>query len=123
MSTTSPNKSTFTCSFCNKNDEQVKKLIAGPGVYICDECIGLCNAILDEEVTGGTPNGSPAPSLDDAPVETLVMIFGAMGRTARSMEDRLAEWARKLTARGVPMSTLASELGITETDAAQRFDV
>ena len=35
------------CSFCGKSQRQVKKLIAGPGVYICDECIDLCNEIID----------------------------------------------------------------------------
>src|SRR5574340_1706466 len=39
------------CSFCGKSQKQVKKLIAGPGVYICDECIDLCNEIIDEELT------------------------------------------------------------------------
>ena len=38
------------CSFCGKSQEQVRKLIAGPGVYICDECIDLCNEILDDEL-------------------------------------------------------------------------
>ena len=38
------------CSFCSKSQDQVRKLIAGPGVYICDECIDLCNEILDEEL-------------------------------------------------------------------------
>ena len=39
------------CSFCAKSQKQVKKLIAGPGVFICDECIDLCNEIIDEEFT------------------------------------------------------------------------
>jgi len=39
------------CSFCGKSQRQVKKLIAGPGVYICDECIDLCNEIIDEELS------------------------------------------------------------------------
>jgi len=39
------------CSFCGKSQKQVKKLIAGPGVYICDECIELCNEIIEEELT------------------------------------------------------------------------
>ncbi len=38
------------CSFCGKAQNQVIKLIAGPGVYICDQCIDLCNAIIEEEV-------------------------------------------------------------------------
>ncbi len=39
------------CSFCGKTQKQVKKLIAGPGVYICDECIDLCNEIIEEELS------------------------------------------------------------------------
>jgi ATP-dependent Clp protease ATP-binding subunit ClpX len=45
----SHNESRLKCSFCGKTQEQVKKLIAGPDVYICDECVELCNEILDEE--------------------------------------------------------------------------
>jgi ATP-dependent Clp protease ATP-binding subunit ClpX len=41
------------CSFCGKSQKQVKKLIAGPGVYICDECIDLCNEIIEEELADG----------------------------------------------------------------------
>ena len=50
-----PNKydSHLKCSFCGKSQEQVRKLIAGPGVYICDECVELCNEILDEELIDG----------------------------------------------------------------------
>ena len=42
------------CSFCGKSQKQVKKLIAGPGVYICDECIDLCNEIIEEELAQNT---------------------------------------------------------------------
>src|SRR3982750_1550212 len=42
------------CSFCGKSQKQVKKLIAGPGVYICDECIDLCNEIIEEELSQST---------------------------------------------------------------------
>jgi len=47
------------CSFCGKSQKQVKKLIAGPGVYICDECIDLCNEIIEEELSE-TPGGELA---------------------------------------------------------------
>ena len=56
----------LSCSFCGKSQKEVKKLIAGPTVYICDECIGLCNDIINEEVekeephAGGTPTPKPA---------------------------------------------------------------
>ncbi|MGI8578094.1 MAG: ATP-dependent Clp protease ATP-binding subunit ClpX [Nocardioidaceae bacterium] len=50
------------CSFCGKSQKQVKKLIAGPGVYICDECIDLCNEIIEEELSESTELG-----LDELP--------------------------------------------------------
>jgi hypothetical protein len=50
------------CSFCGKSQKQVKKLIAGPGVYICDECIELCNEIIEEELSETTELG-----LDELP--------------------------------------------------------
>lgn len=47
--TTKDSNNALRCSFCGKGQKEVKKLIAGPGVYICDECIDLCNDIIDEE--------------------------------------------------------------------------
>ena len=50
MAKFSDDKNQLKCSFCGKTQEQVKKLVAGPGVYICDECIELCNEIIEEEL-------------------------------------------------------------------------
>lgn len=47
-------RGTLKCSFCGKSQDQVRKLIAGPGVYICDECIELCNEIIEEELSRTT---------------------------------------------------------------------
>ncbi len=57
------------CSFCGKSQEQVRKLIAGPGVYICDECVELCNEILDEELFDGSaaPPATPPARPQSAP--------------------------------------------------------
>jgi ATP-dependent Clp protease ATP-binding subunit ClpX len=84
------------CSFCGKSQEQVRKLIAGPGVYICDECIDLCNEILDEELVdtqstaasasrGGSDHGrskaptkkvsKPAPTLAEVPKPQEIKAF------------------------------------------------
>ena len=54
---------TLCCSFCGKSQKEVKKLIAGPTVYICDECIGLCNDIIAEEVDreDSFSSGGPLP--------------------------------------------------------------
>lgn len=63
-------RETLICSFCGKTQRQVKKLIAGPGVYICDECIGLCNDIIAEELVSelgekeGLESGGQLPKPD-----------------------------------------------------------
>lgn len=53
------------CSFCGKTQQQVIKLIAGPGVYICDQCIDLCNQIVEEEI-GKRPPGVRNAEIDAA---------------------------------------------------------
>ncbi len=58
-SSTRGNRVQYHCSFCGKNQDQVKRLIAGPGaVYICDECVVLCQEIINEEGQGGSRKGS-----------------------------------------------------------------
>ena len=49
MANRSDDKKKVRCSFCNKSQEQVRKLIAGPNVYICDECIEICSEIIQDE--------------------------------------------------------------------------
>ena len=56
------------CSFCGKTQEQVRKLVAGPGVYICDECIELCNEVIEEELYG-EPRGQSKPKSVPKPQE------------------------------------------------------
>ncbi|MEE6272779.1 ATP-dependent Clp protease ATP-binding subunit ClpX [Georgenia wangjunii] len=57
MARTAEGTDLLKCSFCGKSQKQVKKLIAGPGVYICDECIELCNEIIDEELAEASELG------------------------------------------------------------------
>ena len=85
------------CSFCGKSQEQVRKLIAGPGVYICDECIDLCNEILDEELIdaqGGGRQGNeptrksgsnqPRKTTKPAPTRTSLAMPRPASRLARA---------------------------------------
>jgi ATP-dependent Clp protease ATP-binding subunit ClpX len=65
--TSDKNRHTLVCSFCNRSQEEVRKLIAGPAVYICDECIELCNDIIAEEVDPEVvpPTSSKVPKPKD----------------------------------------------------------
>ncbi|MGP9537747.1 ATP-dependent Clp protease ATP-binding subunit ClpX [Brachybacterium sp. AOP43-C2-M15] len=60
MARTSDGSDVFKCSFCGKSQKQVERLISGPGVYICEECIELCNEIIAEEIQAA----QPAPEKD-----------------------------------------------------------
>ncbi len=62
----------LSCSFCGKSQKEVKKLIAGPTVYICDECIGLCNDIIAEEVEKEAPAGGSQPIPKPAEIKTVL---------------------------------------------------
>jgi ATP-dependent Clp protease ATP-binding subunit ClpX len=79
-------KSTLYCSFCGKSQHEVRKLIAGPTVFICDECVELCNDIIREETKSAlvkTRDGVPTPAeickvLDD-------YVIGPDARQARAL--------------------------------------
>ena len=68
MAGTRGGKPQYHCSFCGKSQDDVRRLIAGPGsVYICDECVDLCREIIDEEDTGRrqsptSTSAAPSPS-------------------------------------------------------------
>src|SRR5713101_4642045 len=57
----------LVCSFCGKSQDEVRKLIAGPSVYICDECIDLCNDIIAEEPARPQESGHPSGVASIAP--------------------------------------------------------
>ncbi|GAB2539259.1 ATP-dependent Clp protease ATP-binding subunit ClpX [Brachybacterium huguangmaarense] len=70
MARTSDGAEVFTCSFCGKTQKQVERLISGPGVYICEECIELCNEIIAEEIEAAQPAAT-----EQAPLPTPREIF------------------------------------------------
>jgi ATP-dependent Clp protease ATP-binding subunit ClpX len=66
------NNGNLSCSFCGKSQKEVKKLIAGPTVYICDECIALCNDIIAEEVEKEEPAGGSEPLPKPAEIKAIL---------------------------------------------------
>src|SRR6266542_965967 len=78
------------CSFCGKSQRQVKKLIAGPGVYICDECIDLCNEIIDEELAA--PPSFELESLPK-PKEIHAVLNGYVGEDVENILLKLIQAA------------------------------
>ena len=122
----------LTCSFCGKSQKQVKKLIAGPGVYICDECLDLCNEILSEEGPVGWPWQrlvGPAPQAatrrDRSGVKraagTEVEVRRVMKRHSLTPSEERLVLLRNGFRGGYPwtLESVAEELGITIEEARE----
>src|SRR5262249_39044855 len=103
------------CSFCGKADASVDRLIAGPGVYICNECVGLCNQLLARESVAAFD------ALDDKDDEALLAGMARLDHSRRPVAEAVDAHARLLRSRGLPWSRLGQALGISRQSAYQRF--
>jgi hypothetical protein len=110
---------TLRCSFCSKPYTEVGKLVAGPGVYICNECVDLCNSIIDGAIDNGPPPRLPEwGRLDDEEMLTHIPNIAA---TAGRVEASLREWVLELRRRGVTWARIGAALGMTRQSAWERF--
>jgi hypothetical protein len=111
------------CSFCGKPDTQVQRLVAGPGVYICNECIELSAAIV-EDAAGTTPEESSRrrSQFYDRSTEDILAMLPALVRSADRVEAELAGWIRRLNERGAEWQTIAAAAGMNVGAARQRFE-
>ncbi len=103
------------CTFCRRSSDEVAKLLAGPGVYICDACVGCCNEILADQRQAAFDDGV---QLDDA---ALLARLGAAARSIAQAEDRLRAAVAELRVRGVSWARIGDALGITRQAAWDRF--
>ena len=120
---TSTDKPIASCSFCNKPNTAVKSLVAGPGVFICNECVELSAAIV-ADVAHPTPEESArlrAQFADRSAAEILDMLPG-VARSAARIEAELARWVNRLRERGTDWQQIADALGTSVNAARQRFE-
>jgi hypothetical protein len=127
------NHEALSCSFCNKSQVDVAKLVAGPGVFICNECVDLCNQIIMDELD--RKNGPPA--FADPPLDTqeppaikaweglsdealLVEMVRAQG-AHQNVDRAVAHHVAALRARGVSWARIGEALGMTRQSAWERF--
>jgi ClpX C4-type zinc finger len=121
------------CSFCNKSRVDVLKLVAGPGVYICNECVDLCDQIIAEELAHNSPQDDEAGSSTKSSDPPTIKAWEEL-----SDEDLLAEMVRAhaahenvdravshhvatLRARGISWARIGEALGMTRQSAWERF--
>jgi hypothetical protein len=96
----------LSCSFCGKNQREVKKLIAGPTVYICDECIGLCNDIIAEEIER---EAGEAPKTVRLEIGRLLGDEASAADELRAYGDRSAAEVPDAVKRAISSLVAASE--------------
>jgi hypothetical protein len=114
---TGPTK-TLYCSFCIKSQHEVRKLIAGPAaIFICDECIELCNEII----AGRFPDKSKYLSDKDLPTERLLERLQAIEDTLQGKGNQLQKVVELLRSREVSWAQIGAALGISRQSAWERF--
>ncbi|GII55401.1 hypothetical protein Pth03_37900 [Planotetraspora thailandica] len=107
------------CSFCSKPDTEVDKLVAGPGVHICNECVALAASLIDASLNNPARPRMPIwESLTDA--EMLSHIPRVAAHIDQAEAD-LRSWVQELRRRSVTWTKIGESLGITRQSAWERF--
>lgn len=107
------------CSFCGKAASEVDKLVAGPGVHICDECIGLANSVIDEY--RDNPVEVRLPLWESMTDEEMLYHIPRVSAVADQVEANLRAWVQELRRRGVTWARIGQALGVTRQSAWERF--
>jgi ATP-dependent Clp protease ATP-binding subunit ClpX len=113
---------TLYCSFCRKSQHEVKKLIAGPAVFICDACVALCDKIIVE--TPDLDPSKPPPEIKGVDTFPTDKILGLLKPQEISCEDTRAQLQRSidiLRERDVSWAAIGDALGISRQAAWERF--
>jgi len=107
-----------SCSFCLKPDDEVKKLVAGPGVYICNECVELCSRIV------GSPPAVP-PGLtsweESLDLDGVLASLPRMAAAGAQVENNLTRYVRRARELGATWAAIGASLGMTRQSAWERF--
>src|ERR1700734_702679 len=106
------------CSFCLKPNTEVRRLVAGPGVFICDGCVALCAELVD-----GPPAATPHLAAWDqaTSVEEALASLPRIAAAGAQVEQHLAGWVHKARAVGATWARIGEALGMTRQSAWERF--
>lgn len=107
------------CSFCSKPHTEVKKVVAGPGVYICDECVALADSIITEHL--GTTHSPRLPEWEILSDQEMLDRLPRMALVADQVEGSLRDWVQELRRRGTTWARIGQALQISRQSAWERF--
>lgn len=108
------------CSFCGKSNTQVATLVAGPGVYICNECVELSAELVAQRAAAEPlPRVEPWKSVTD--VEQALASLPAMAAASEQVERNLLDWVRRARELGASWARIGEALGTTRQSAWERF--
>ena len=119
-------KNTMYCSFCGKSQHEVKKLIAGPAVFICNACTGLCQKIMEAETETDAKKAAPEATPrfetpDTYPTERLLGLLTSAETTFERVGDQVQRYVDALRDREVSWADIGKALGVTRQAAWRRF--
>jgi hypothetical protein len=106
------------CSFCLKPNTQVAKLVAGHGVYICNECVALCQEIIDNK-PASVPQLASWQYVTD--VDTVLVSLPHIAQAADRVEETLTRWVLRGRELGATWARIGAALGVTRQSAWARF--
>ena len=117
-------KRLYRCSFCGKTQTEVKTLIAGPGVFICDECVQLCQTIITKKAENqeAPKQETPNPLLpDNAPTETLLKTLAGYSGAFERIDAAMQDIVDILREREVSWAMIGQALAVSRQAAWKRF--
>jgi hypothetical protein len=111
------------CSFCLKPNTQVAKLVAGHGVYICNECVALCGEIIQAGLASGPAGGQPrvAPWEQEMSLEEILAALPRVAAAGQQAQEYLTHWVRKARSLGATWARIGAALDMTRQSAWERF--
>ena len=110
------------CSFCAKPSSEVEKVIAGPGVYICNECVGLCGEILQAERRKPAGEAAQVPAWDESMTDEQILdLLPRIAAVGAQTEASLQRLVAVLRERRVTWARIGAALQITRQSAWERF--
>lgn len=116
-----PSRVETCCSFCAKRAPEVAKIIAGPGIYICDECVQLCNEILAADQSSDGAEQAELPYWQTMTDQQLLDHLPRIAAVAAQVEGSLTTWVRRVRGRGVAWARIGEALQMTRQSAWERF--